>query len=255
MQGLPAGETVDSVELAAFLARRKPGTSPLSSARQETDEPIFLSGLTNGSTNGAPLCAMIENRDARSGDYESILDTPRPRTRRPCRLFQMERQSGTARRRALFRQADRAALHRGRHRKADVRRAGNIFIGAHLKSVAGITDEPFPLFPDRALFEAIAKKPFPVLSDASGERMQEAILAAGAEGDSVGRRDRVRGRRSASGAWRTDVRRHGEPAFRRAVRHSRRQGRGVWRGVRFRAAQRLYKTTTRMRWRRTAVLR
>lgn len=185
MQGLPAGESVDAVELAAFLARRKPGTSPLSSARQETDEPVFLSGLSNGLTNGAPLCAMIENRDARSGDYESILDTPRP---------------GHADLAAFLKWNGKAELRGGGHFSgrltAPLCIAGgiakqilarrNIFVGAHLKSVAGIADETFPLYPDRSLFETIAKKPFPVVSDASGERMQEAILAAGAEGDSVG---------------------------------------------------------------------
>lgn len=185
MQSLPAGEAVDFVELAAFLARRKPGTSPLSSARQEPDEPVFLSGLSNGLTNGAPLCAIIENSDARSGDYESILDTPRP---------------GHADLAAFLKWNGKAELRGGGHFSgrltAPLCIAGglakqilarkNVFIGAHLKSVAGIKDEPFPLYPDRSLFETIAKKPFPVVSDASGERMQEAILAAGAEGDSVG---------------------------------------------------------------------
>ena len=55
VDGLPAGEAIDLEELNAFLARRKPGKSPLSTARKESDAPVFLSGLENGVTCGAPL--------------------------------------------------------------------------------------------------------------------------------------------------------------------------------------------------------
>ena len=55
IDGLPAGEAIDLEELQAFLDRRKPGKSPLSTARQEADTPEFLSGLENGITCGAPL--------------------------------------------------------------------------------------------------------------------------------------------------------------------------------------------------------
>ena len=78
IDGLPAGEAIDLEELQAFLDRRKPGKSPLSTARQEADTPEFLSGLENGITCGAPLCAVIRNRDQRSGDYQELLEKPRP---------------------------------------------------------------------------------------------------------------------------------------------------------------------------------
>ena len=68
IDGLPAGEVIDLEELNAFLDRRKPGKSPLSTARKESDTPIFLSGLENGVTCGAPLCAIIENSDQHSSD-------------------------------------------------------------------------------------------------------------------------------------------------------------------------------------------
>ena len=71
VDGLPAGEAIDLEELNAFLARRKPGKSPLSTARREADAPVFLSGLENGVTCGAPLCAVIENGDQHSSDYDA----------------------------------------------------------------------------------------------------------------------------------------------------------------------------------------
>ena len=133
VDGLPAGEAIDLDELQAFLDRRKPGRNRLSTARKEADAPTFLSGLENGKTCGAPLCAVIENGDQHSGDYAGLTDTPRP---------------------------------------------------GH--AVAGIADDPFPLHPTAELFEKLAAKDVPVLSDDAGERMQQAILAAREELDSVG---------------------------------------------------------------------
>ena len=78
VDGLPAGEAIDLEELNAFLARRKPGKSHLSTARREADAPVFLSGLENGVTCGAPLCAVIENGDQHSSDYDALQDKPRP---------------------------------------------------------------------------------------------------------------------------------------------------------------------------------
>ena len=60
------------------MARRAPGTSPMSTARREADEPHILSGVFEGKTTGTPLCAVIENTDTRSRDYAKLKDLPRP---------------------------------------------------------------------------------------------------------------------------------------------------------------------------------
>ena len=78
VDGLPAGERIDLAELQAFLDRRKPGKSPLSTARKEADAPEFLSGLRDGVTCGSPLCAVIYNSDQHSSDYAELADKPRP---------------------------------------------------------------------------------------------------------------------------------------------------------------------------------
>ncbi len=185
MDGLPAGEAIDREILGAFLARRKPGNSLLSTQRRETDAPIFLSGLEEGVTCGAPLCAVIENRDQRSADYAKLTDIPRP---------------GHADYTAWAKWKGQADLRGGGHfsgrltaplciaggiAKQILARKG-IFVGAHLLSVGQETDAPFPLFPTAELLESMGKKPFPVLDDKAGERMEKAILEARQEGDSLG---------------------------------------------------------------------
>ncbi|MBO4915775.1 MAG: chorismate synthase [Oscillospiraceae bacterium] len=78
IDGIPAGERIDCDRLCAFLFRRSPGKGGLSSERKESDTPEFISGLVNGMTCGAPLTAIIQNEDARPGDYEELKNIPRP---------------------------------------------------------------------------------------------------------------------------------------------------------------------------------
>lgn len=185
VDGLPAGEAIDLDELQAFLDRRKPGKNRLSTARKESDAPTFLSGLENGKTCGAPLCAVMENGDQHSGDYAGLTDTPRP---------------GHADYTAAVKWGGQADMRGGGHfsgrltaplciaggiAKQILARRG-IHVGAHLSEVAGISDMPLPLHPTAELFEKLADKDFPVLDDGAGERMQQAILAAREELDSVG---------------------------------------------------------------------
>lgn len=185
VDGLPAGEALDLEELQRFLDRRRPGRSPLSTARNEGDVPEFLSGLENGKTCGAPLCAVIRNADQHSKDYAELVDKPRP---------------GHADYTAWVKWKGHADMRGGGHfsgrltaplciaggiAKQILARRG-IYVGAHLASIAGLPDSPFPLPPTRALLEAVAAKPFPVLDDAAGAQMQAAILAAKKELDSVG---------------------------------------------------------------------
>ena len=61
VDGLPAGERIDLAELQAFLDRRKPGKSPLSTARKEADAPEFLSGLRDGVTCGTRIIPRGSN--------------------------------------------------------------------------------------------------------------------------------------------------------------------------------------------------
>ena len=78
IDGLPAGLPVDLDALGRFLRRRAPGQNAWSTTRKEADLPEFLCGLKDGQTCGAPLTAIIRNTNTRSGDYENLMDIPRP---------------------------------------------------------------------------------------------------------------------------------------------------------------------------------
>ena len=78
LDGIPAGLPVDLDVLQAFLNRRAPGQNVWSTPRKEEDRPEFLSGILDGFTCGAPIAAVIRNKNTRSGDYNNLKDCPRP---------------------------------------------------------------------------------------------------------------------------------------------------------------------------------
>jgi chorismate synthase len=185
IDGLPAGEAIDEEELYAFMSRRRPGKNRLSTQRSESDIPRFISGVEGGLTCGAPLCAVIENKDMCSRDYEKLKNIPRPGH---ADFTAYEKWGGMADMRGGGHFSGRLTAPlcvAGGIAKQILGRRG-IYIGAHLLSVGGETDEGFPLYPENALFETIAKKDFPVISDEAGERMKAVITKAANEQDSVG---------------------------------------------------------------------
>ena len=177
MDGLPAGEPIDLEALYAFLDRRKPGKSPLSTARKESDTPIFLSGLENGVTCGAPLCAIIENSDQHSSDYSELADKPRPSHADYTAWVKWGGQADMRGGGHFSGRLTAPLCIAGGIAKQILARQG-IYVGAHLASVGMESDSAFPLQPTAALFDQVAAKPFPVLDDQAGERMQAVILEA-----------------------------------------------------------------------------
>lgn len=78
LKGIPAGLSVDLDKLQQFLNRRAPGQNEWSTARKEADIPHFLSGLTDGRTNGETIHAVIYNENVKKSDYDDLKYIPRP---------------------------------------------------------------------------------------------------------------------------------------------------------------------------------
>jgi chorismate synthase len=78
IDGCPAGIDLSADDFTTDIERRKGGTQKGTTPRQETDLPIFQSGLFKGKTTGAPLTILFENNNTRSADYEKQRAVPRP---------------------------------------------------------------------------------------------------------------------------------------------------------------------------------
>ena len=182
LEGVPAGLELDLDAVRFDLSRRAPGKNALSTARREADEPHILSGLFQGRTTGAPLCAVIENTDTRSGDYERTKNLARPgHADYPAHVryggFHDYRGGGHFSGRLTA-----PLVFAGGVAKQLLAQRG-IFVGAHISTIYGVNDDPLE---DWESLRACAAKDFPVLSDEKGAEMREAILEAKNEQDSVG---------------------------------------------------------------------
>jgi len=78
IDGIPAGLSLKVEDFLEDIERRKGGTQKGTTPRQESDLPIFKSGLFNNITTGAPLTILFENANTRSSDYQKQRAVPRP---------------------------------------------------------------------------------------------------------------------------------------------------------------------------------
>ncbi|HZI01199.1 MAG TPA: chorismate synthase [Flavisolibacter sp.] len=78
VDGCPAGLALSAADFETDIERRKGGLQKGTTPRKEDDIPVFLSGLFNGKTTGAPLTIIFENKNTRSADYEKQRAVPRP---------------------------------------------------------------------------------------------------------------------------------------------------------------------------------
>lgn len=186
LSGVPAGIELDLDEIAFEMSRRAPGKSPLSTARKEADIPTILSGLFEGRTTGTPLCATIPNSDAHSQDYSRTKSLARPGH---ADYTGFMRYSGYNDYRGGGHFSGRLTaplVFAGAVAKQVLAQEG-VKVGAHILQIAAISDTPFsPAALDGDLFYSLAHADFPVLDASQGQAMQQAILAARQDGDSVG---------------------------------------------------------------------
>ncbi len=183
IDNLPAGEKIDVSELLLFMKRRQGGNNPYSTPRKEDDIPGNISGIKDGITTGAPLCFIIKNGNTRSSDYN--VDIPRP---------------GHADFTSYIKYGGFSDLQGGGHFSgrltAPLCAAGGILIQilkrrginiiSHLSSVKDICDTPLNYLAYDKEQEKVKTSLFPVFDQEKAKEMQNIILSAKEEGDSVG---------------------------------------------------------------------
>lgn len=196
VEGLPSGVAVDLDALAAFMARRAPGRNAWSTPRREADGVRILSGLNPaGATCGAPLALVIENANTRSGDYAEIARTPRPGHADWVADVKWRGNQDVAGGGHFSARLTAPLCAAGAICAQVLSERHGVRVAAHLLEVAGVRDAALAAYGDpreeapllAAQMDALADgRDFPVLDEAAGAAMREAIEAARAEGDSVG---------------------------------------------------------------------
>ena len=76
-----AGFSFGEDELKEFLKRRSPSASSFSTARKETDEPVFLKGVIRGGEKSeitGKIRSEIYNTDVKNNDKQKFYGIPRP---------------------------------------------------------------------------------------------------------------------------------------------------------------------------------
>ena len=77
IEGCPAGLEFDEELLHNWMDKRRPGSSSITSGRNEKDKTEILSGVFEGKTLGTPIAVIVRNQDARPQDYKEIKDNYR----------------------------------------------------------------------------------------------------------------------------------------------------------------------------------
>lgn len=183
IDGLPAGFALDIEKISSFMARRAPGNNAFSTARKEADKPEIMSGLVDNTTCGAPLCALIRNTNTRSQDYSDLKDCPRPSHADYAASVRYDGFNDVAGG-GHFSGRLTAPLCFAGAVCMQILESRNINIKAHIYSIKDVKDAPFDLV--NITGKDIASKKFPVIDDNAGKLMQEVILSAKEQGDSVG---------------------------------------------------------------------
>lgn len=182
LDGIAPGIEIDMDYIKDKLIKRQ-ARGDISTPRKEPDEPIFLSGIKDGVTEGTPIAIIIRNTNTQSSAYSKLESIPRPSHAdyaAECKYhgYQDKRGGGhfsgriTAALVACGAILSRALIDKGIH------------IGTHIKSLHGVQDRPFDeLCSDIKL---LSELDFPVLDTDVKDKMIAEILCAKEKLDSVG---------------------------------------------------------------------
>jgi len=157
LDGMPSGIEVDEEYIASQLTRRRPKDA-LSTPRQEKDEYSILSGVFEGRTTGTPICITIPNADTHSKDYGEMQYKMRPS------------------------HADYTA--NCRYNGFQDYRGGGHFSGRITAALVAAGAFVIPALNKKGI--CVSTKIKSIASETAEEKRNVKILAAKAEGDSVG---------------------------------------------------------------------
>ena len=178
---LPKGILLDEAVISHDLMRRKAGalgTTP----RMEDDLPHYISGVTDGITNGDVLDVRFYNRNIRPADYHAIRSVPRPsHGDYPAYVKFGSIPTGGGR---FSGRLTLPLVFAGAAARCILAEKG-ITAAGHYLAIGDACDTPFdPLNTTPEQLDSLRQSNFPVISSAAEQDMQ-AVLGS-LDGDSVG---------------------------------------------------------------------
>lgn len=186
LDGLPAGFKINLERIKEDMEKRKAKGS-ISTQRHEDDEVEIVSGFFNEYTTGTALTILIQNKNTQSKDYSDIQYRLRPGH---ADFSAYEKYHGF--------QDYRGGGHFSGRLTAPIVAAGsicrqiletkNILIGSHIEQLYALHDAPFSNNIDelKKQIQTLNKKEFATLDEQVAQNMEQAILEAKNEQDSIG---------------------------------------------------------------------
>ncbi len=177
LDGLPPGIEISEADMQKEMDRRRPGQSKVSTSRQESDKLEILSGVFEGQTTGAPIAMLVRNKDQRPGHYESLREVFRP----GHADFAFFHKFGHRDHRGGGRSSGRETAARvaaggvARQRLSQL----GVKIHAFAEEIGGVRGHEVDL-------SAVEQNPVRAADPAAAKAMEERILQAQKEKDSVG---------------------------------------------------------------------
>ncbi len=201
LEGLPAGVSVTTDDIAEDLRRRRLGVGRGARMSFEQDRVSILGGVRHGVTQGGPIAVEVANSewpkwdrvmspDPVDADELAALARNAPLTRpRPghADLVGMQKYGFDDARPILERASARETAARvalGAVARAFLAQAADVEVVSHVVRIGSV--EAGPATPERGAGPAIDDDPVRALEAAASQAMQEEIAAAHRDGDTLG---------------------------------------------------------------------
>ncbi|MDR3102782.1 MAG: chorismate synthase [Methanocalculaceae archaeon] len=180
IDGIPAGTPIRAERMLGDLALRKP-VPDIGTPRMEADVPE-ISGIVDGLSTGAPVTISFANTNMQSVDYSSLVRTPRPgHADYPafCKYGAAHNICGSG----MFSGRMTTPLVAAGAVMRDLIELLGISVGSYISRIGTVADTA-----EYVGSELVRSRdnPLRAMSDELVERMRAEILAAKADGDSVG---------------------------------------------------------------------
>ena len=177
VDGCPAGLEIKEEDIQNELDKRAPGQSEVMSPRKEADKVEIMSGIFEGISTGMPISMLIYNKDVDPSKYENIKYLLRPGhadfTYQAKYRFKDYRGGGRSSARETATRVAAGAIAKKLLAKSE------ISVIAYAKEIAGIKATKID-------YKEIYKNKVRCPDKNAAKKMEQAILKAKNEGDSVG---------------------------------------------------------------------